>query len=79
MSFLTDANMTDRYVRPIPTCNHTSRTEYKIHLDETVCVCGARRREFGPDRQWKRRAADVDHRTPDDGNIDHIVELRLKA
>ena len=36
-------------------CKHLDyETEYKLHLDEMVCRCGARRRLYGPDQKWRR-------------------------
>jgi hypothetical protein len=36
-------------------CRHLDyETEYKLHLDEMVCRCGARRRLYGPDQHWRR-------------------------
>lgn len=55
MSALTDADMQTRYVRPSPRCLHVdTQTEYKLHLNEIVCICGARRRCDGADQEWKR-------------------------
>jgi hypothetical protein len=36
-------------------CTHSNKTvEYKPWRDEEVCQCGARRRLFGLDQEWRR-------------------------
>lgn len=51
----------DRATAPsIPPCSHT-RTEFKIWLDEDVCICGARRRGH-PGAEWYREASAIDRR-----------------
>ena len=53
----------DLYIPPNPPCYHRENlVEYKIHLNEFVCICGARRRLFGPNQKWIRRLSDIDNR-----------------
>lgn len=54
--------MASDYCAPTPRCAHpTQGHSYDIRLNETVCLCGARRRAF-PGAEWRRAVDAIDQR-----------------